>query len=402
MSDDDGHTAKKARTTGAEAEAEAAGKAEAGRTETTAGKARSRITAIEFFSGIGGLHYALERALPSAAVAAAFDLNENANAVYRSNFGLKPITTGVDVLQLRAIDKLAANCWLLSPPCQPFTQGGKRLDHQDPRSRGLLHLLENVLAVTAAPPRVVFLENVPNFEVSESRRRLVLALEARGYTIQEFLVTPLQLGIPYDRRRYYLAAWLSDEPSAADDTKTPYLDRCQISTTLPSLDPTAQSQLQSHTEPEPRQLSEYLEHDLQDDTPFVVAEQVLLKSAGFRFDLVKPSDRRSACFTKAYGSHHIFASGSFLQTAKLDDEIDVADGPAVVLSRPRFFTPTEIARLHGFPVDLRVDPASGSTAHGFAFPATTKQSQQFKLLGNSLSVDVVAHLLRFLFAKAGY
>jgi tRNA (cytosine38-C5)-methyltransferase len=37
------------------------------------------IKAIEFFSGIGGLHYALIRSVPHASVVAAFDVNEHAN-----------------------------------------------------------------------------------------------------------------------------------------------------------------------------------------------------------------------------------------------------------------------------------------------------------------------------------
>ena len=50
--------------------------------------------------------------------------------------------------------------------------------------------------------------------------------------------------------------------------------------------------------------------------------------------------------------------------------------------RPRFFAPREIARLHGFP-------------ETFAFPRDGPgRKKQFELLGNSLSVQVVATLLR--------
>jgi site-specific DNA-cytosine methylase len=60
--------------------------------------------------------------------------------------------------------------------------------------------------------------------------------------------------------------------------------------------------------------------------------------------------------------------------------------------RPRYFTPAEIARLHSLP---------GS----FSFPGDMERRQCYKLLGNSLSVAVVADLLRFLLlsgsSKAG-
>jgi tRNA (cytosine38-C5)-methyltransferase len=53
--------------------------------------------------------------------------------------------------------------------------------------------------------------------------------------------------------------------------------------------------------------------------------------------------------------------------------------------RLRYFTPTEIAALHGFPAD-------------FGFPAALTLRQQYMLLGNSLSATVVAALLTYLFA----
>ena len=51
--------------------------------------------------------------------------------------------------------------------------------------------------------------------------------------------------------------------------------------------------------------------------------------------------------------------------------------------RPRYFTPREVARLHGFP-------------ETFAFPDAISQKKRYELLGNSLSVQVVAGLLRYL------
>ena len=56
---------------------------------------------------------------------------------------------------------------------------------------------------------------------------------------------------------------------------------------------------------------------------------------------------------------------------------------------PRYLAPCEIARLHGFPAT-------------FAFPPTVSRKKQFELLGNSLSVDCVAALLRFMLADAAH
>ncbi|KAK9274064.1 hypothetical protein L1049_018878 [Liquidambar formosana] len=52
----------------------------------------------------------------------------------------------------------------------------------------------------------------------------------------------------------------------------------------------------------------------------------------------------------------------------------------------RYFTPREVANLHSFPED-------------FQFPQDISLRQRYALLGNSLSVAVVAPLLQYLFAE---
>ena len=50
----------------------------------------------------------------------------------------------------------------------------------------------------------------------------------------------------------------------------------------------------------------------------------------------------------------------------------------------RYFTPREVANLHTFP-------------QRFSFPADVTRRQRYACLGNSLSVEVVAALLQYLF-----
>src|SRR5436309_1751695 len=68
-------------------------------------------------------------------------------------------------LNIEDIEKYKDNCWLMSPPCQPYTRGGKSLDDKDQRSSGLLHLIE-IMPKLSDPPNYIFLENVLNFEVN--------------------------------------------------------------------------------------------------------------------------------------------------------------------------------------------------------------------------------------------
>lgn len=153
-----------------------------------------------------------------APVCRAYDVNSTANAVYAHNFRLVPQAASLEYLSASSLRKSksspdrrsrqreSADVWLLSPPCQPYTRGGKRLDMKDPRAAGLLHLLRLLLELEDTP-RMLFLENVRGFESSESHHVLTETLRLRGYRVEEFLVSPTQLGCPNTRVRYYCLAW---------------------------------------------------------------------------------------------------------------------------------------------------------------------------------------------------
>ena len=173
---------------------------------------------MEFYCGVGGLHYSLLRARPTATVAAAFDINPNSNDVYEHNFGVRPWQKnlfgkrGVDTGKL---DKLAASLWLLSPPCQPFTRQGLQKDTSDARSQSFLRLLD-VVPNLRHPPTHILVENVVGFETSEMRGVLLETLRGLGFTTREYILSPRQFGVPYSRPRYFLLAkraplrWIDD------------------------------------------------------------------------------------------------------------------------------------------------------------------------------------------------
>jgi tRNA (cytosine38-C5)-methyltransferase len=330
------------------------------------------VSTLEFFSGIVGLHYGLSFADQNAKVLASFDTNTIANSVYKHNFGIDSTVKGIERLTSEYLDKFKADCWLLSPPCQPYTAGGNRLDHKDPRAEGLLHLI-SILSKLKHKPLFIFVENVPNFEVSESRKLLVETLFELDYEIDEFLVSPVALGIPNNRRRYYLAARLGQRMERLPTVDDIHLDFKQYA----GIDQVPLQPLSSFLEPHPN-LSELL-----------VKPDDIRKRTNFKFDVVQPSSKMCSTFTKAYGSHHFFGSGSFLQTEGLDEPFDAIDNELLISVKPRFFSPTEVARLHYFPIDEGM----------FSFPDSVSIKQRWKLLGNSLNVKVVGTILKELLNK---
>ncbi|TRY89109.1 hypothetical protein DNTS_004578 [Danionella cerebrum] len=140
-----------------------------------------------------------------------------------------------------------------------------------------------------------------------------------------------------------------------------------------------------------RRLQDFLEEEDVHMDQYQLADKTLLRYA-LLMDIVQPSSRRSVCFTKGYG-HYVEGTGSVLQCSA-DVELESAFKSLELLSQEdklqrllqlklRYFTPREIANLMGFPQD-------------FSFPKHTSIKQQYRVLGNSLNVQVVSRLISLL------
>lgn len=133
-------------------------------------------------------------------------------------------------------------------------------------------------------------------------------------------------------------------------------------------------------------------HESSNVCSFVLPDKVLGKRS-MVLDVVSPLSKRSCCFTKAYG-HYSDGTGSVLTNWKmkdvhelrrrnrqleLDSEEQINEMKRINL---RYFTPREVARLMCFPEDQE-----------FSFPTNITLKQQYRLLGNSVNVHVIAMLI---------
>ena len=320
---------------------------------------------------------------------AAFDINSVANTCYEHNFpGLKVTRVNIEHLPKEFYEKKAWDAWLMSPPCQPFTRGGKLLDDEDARSTGFLYLT-SILETMNNPPKYLFIENVLNFEVSRCHERFISVISQRGYKITEFLVTPNDehIGIPNDRLRYYLAA------VKVSDQTVPYIKNIHgsFSSYFEESNPESESEsISMRIHPPTPAISEFIRHE-DDMEKYLVPLKYLTDYIDYRHDIVKPSSKRSTTFTKAYGSKHIIGTGSFLQTLQLDLQYSPDDRAVLPQVGLRFFTPKEIALLHGFPIE------NEDSNFSFSFPSNLNDSQKYRLLGNSMNICVVSLIFTILF-----
>ncbi|KAF8213820.1 S-adenosyl-L-methionine-dependent methyltransferase [Mycena galopus ATCC 62051] len=369
------------------------------------------MQALEFYSGIGGLHLALSRSGAPASVTHAFDWDQIACDVYSANFG-PGIARKMDISTLTSkyLASLKATLWLLSPACQPYTvlnasaKGGL-----DPRAKSFLYLVQTVLPELAradAHPTHFLVENVGGFETSTTRQVLVSTLRSLGYTIAEFLLTPLQFGIPNSRLRYYLLAKKSplsfhDLPSGDGETLRHIPGRGSKSWVDSRL---FELNLKENSIGEIR---EYL--DSEPVSGYDVPDKILCKW-GRLFDIVLPSSRRTCCFTRGY-TQLVERSGSIIQMNEDQDTTTVfdafleaqtspvpADAPEPVrtldILRLRYFSPTELLRLFSF-TPLHDPPGE----HIFIWPQNITRKTKYRLIGNSVNVKVVQELIGYLFEE---
>ncbi|XP_003462813.3 tRNA (cytosine(38)-C(5))-methyltransferase isoform X1 [Cavia porcellus] len=386
------------------------------------------LRVLELYSGIGGMHHALRESHIPAQVVAAIDVNTVANEVYKYNFpDTQLLAKTIEGITLEEFDKLSFNMILMSPPCQPFTRIGLQGDMTDRRTNSFLHVLD-ILPRLQKLPRYILLENVKGFEVSSTRDLLIETIENCGFRYQEFLLSPTSLGIPNSRLRYFLIAKLQSEPLPFQAPGQVLMDFPKIESEHPQkyaidaenrnnvkkIEPntcfdrnpqcsgkdtilfkleTAEEIDRKHQQNNDltvQMLKDFLEDEV-DMNLYILPPKSLLRYA-LLLDIVKPTCRRSTCFTKGYGSY-VEGTGSVLQTAEdvqieaiyksltnLPQEEQIAK---LSMLKLRYFTPKEIANLLGFPPE-------------FGFPKKITMKQCYRLLGNSLNVHVVAKLIKIL------
>ena len=164
------------------------------------------LRVMEFYAGVGGMHYALLASEANFEIVTSIDINTNTNCVYGHNFPSTPhLNRNICGMMADEMDSFKPDVFLMCPPCQPFTRQGHRRDNLDRRTDSFFHLMQ-ALTEMHHPPTYLLLENVQGFELSNTREHFVSILRKLGYEVQEFLLSPAQFGIPNSRLRFYLLA----------------------------------------------------------------------------------------------------------------------------------------------------------------------------------------------------
>lgn len=160
------------------------------------------MNVADLFSGVGGLSqgfikagFNIELAIEfDPTIAKAYQLNHPNTTIY--NEDICNIDFSVLKNKHKKIDIVVGG-----PPCQGFSQKGKRLQLDDPRNFLFLRFVE---FVKIFKPTYFVIENVPNIITTANgyfKKQIINAFSELGYSVACGVLCALDFGIPQDRRR---------------------------------------------------------------------------------------------------------------------------------------------------------------------------------------------------------
>lgn len=164
------------------------------------------LKTIDLFSGVGGMSHGFEMAGFQSLLAVEKD--PNIAKTYQLNFPHSKVLNE-DVTNLKISEVFANMVGTIDvvfggPPCQGFSQKGKRLSLDDERNYLFKYFL-NVVEYTH--PKAFVIENVPNLLTTSDSYFFNLIkddCEKMGYTINAQILDASDFGVPQQRKRAFI------------------------------------------------------------------------------------------------------------------------------------------------------------------------------------------------------
>lgn len=193
----------------------------------------NKLTAIDIFSGAGGLSVGLKKA--GFRVLAGVEIDDEAAASYKMNHRkqklyIEDIRKLDPKIMLSDLDIKPGDLDLLAgcPPCQGFSSHrtrNKSSSVKDPRNSLIYEFLR---FVEVLKPKTVMMENVPGLAKDNRMKRFKNRLIKLGYIFDENSIVVKDVsnyGVPQRRRRMILQVsrfGIIDEPKIVKEKKTVY------------------------------------------------------------------------------------------------------------------------------------------------------------------------------------
>lgn len=167
-----------------------------------------KYKAIDLFAGIGGIRLGFEQVFKeNIEFVFSSEIDKYAQQTYAANFDEVPNgdITKIDEKNIPKHDIILAGF-----PCQAFSISGKKLGFED--TRGTL-FFDVVRIAKYHKPKIIFLENVKNFEKHDNGNTLKVVtktLNQIGYSVSYKVLNSADFSSPQKRERIYIIAFRND------------------------------------------------------------------------------------------------------------------------------------------------------------------------------------------------
>lgn len=321
---------------------------------------KKKYTAIDLFSGCGGLTLGLK--LAGFKVLAAIENDDLAVRTYKANHrGVRVCHRDIRKVQAKPLRErlklqkgeldLLAGC----PPCQGFsalrTRNGarQRRDHRN-------GLIKEMMRFTRAfLPKAIMMENVPGLADHWSFKRLCRDLRQLGYRVEWGIKDARHYGVPQRRKRLILlAGYRFDVPLAEESSAIRTVWRAIGDLKRPGR---SRDKLQNLPEQRSAKVLSFI--------------RSIPKDGGSRTDL--PKSRQLACHKRTNGFKDIYGRMAW------DDPSPTITGGCFNPSKGRFLHPVDDRAI-----TLREAAILQSFPRRYYFPTDASKESVALLIGNAL------------------
>lgn len=313
----------------------------------------SKYTFIDLFAGIGGFHLALDSLGAKCIFSSEWDVH--AANTYYDNFNMKP---DGDITKISANDIPAHDILCAGFPCQAFSISGKQKGFED--TRGTL-FFDIARIVDYHKPKVLFLENVKNLLQHESGstiKTILKTLKDLGYKVHFKVLNASNYGLPQNRERIYIIGFRNDIHS--NSFKFPPESNKNIS-------------LMDIIEVNPTKVKFIERDDIEIYKQYLptkdIFDQIVLPNKPIQIGKVGKGGQ---------GERIYHPLGHAITLSAYGGGVGSKTGLYLIDGKIRKLTPRECARLQGFPD---------------SFIINSSYSQAYKQFGNSVSINVLQHIL---------
>lgn len=306
----------------------------------------AKYKVIDLFAGVGGIRLGFEKAFKDkVSFVFSSEIDLHAQKTYNANFGEIPHG---DITQIEAEDVPKHDIILAGFPCQAFSVAGLKKGFED--TRGTL-FFDVARIAKHHKPKLIFLENVKGFKNHDKGNTFKVVkktLEDLGYIVFADVLNAKYFGVPQNRERIYIIAFLKDAISSEINLDFEKIKQTKKISKVGDI-------LEKNVEPK-----------------YTISDKLW---AGHQ---------RRKLEHKAKGNG--FGYSIFNKQSEYTSTISARyykDGSEVLIEQknknPRKLTPREAGRLQGFP-------------NSFKIPVS--DTQAYKQFGNSVAVPVIEELAK--------